>query len=344
MSGYGIPIPGNVGKTQTGDVLDLGLDTLSLNQELTFLKFVRVVSPVDGMAWLVRNSLIETPNTGSLNGIPYPALPDTMVIKGSLHYATDLNQEETESIGINRVVFTAQDPVEDLTSLPGSVNYLVRINDNVMAAFSTRSSYYAQATLHHYTGDAIYPMMMDRIIWTLENFSTMTRSISNSLPVWLALATTFPVYPSYLVPQNIRPPYAAVHIPPESTEALQSLPWSDPSTGSRYQLMRERAKITFYGVPNDQALDYVNQVFLLTLEDTAPIGLMNPLPALRDEKKTQRELQVLALKKSIDFNVSYLQTRILDIAIQFFKVLAVNYSVGGGAFFQSTPIDINYPT
>jgi hypothetical protein len=344
MSGFGVPIPGNVGKTPIGDVLDLGLDTLSYNQELTFLKFIRIVSPLDGMVWLVRSGLVETPTTGALNGIPYASLPDTLTVKGSLHFSTNLQQEEAESPGISSIVFTAQDPVEDFVSLPGSVLYIVDIGDGVMASFSSRTSYYRQATLHQYTGEAVYPFMKDRIITSLEGFSAMTRSISNSLPVWLAIASTFPVYPSYLVPQNIVPPYAAVHIPPESTEALQSAPWSDPATGSRYQLMREMAKITFYGVPNDQALDYVNQVYETTLVDLPAIGLMNPLPALRDEKKTQRELQVLALKKSIEFNVSYLQTRILDVALQFFEVLVVSYSVGGGPYFQGTPIDINYPT
>jgi hypothetical protein len=30
--------------------------------------------------------------------------------------------------------------------------------------------------------------------------------------------------------------------------------------------------------------------------------------------------------------------------LQFFEVLVVSYSVGGGPYFQGTPIDINYPT
>ena len=49
---------------------------------------------------------------------------------------------------------------------------------------------------------------------------------------------------------------------------------------------------------------------------TDAIGFMN-MPVLRDDKRTQNELAILAMKKTMDFEISYYQTRARTIAQQY---------------------------
>jgi hypothetical protein len=87
--------------------------------------------------------------------------------------------------------------------------------------------------------------------------------VSNSLPIWLAQNSMAPVYPSYLVPDNIQPPYVVAHIEPQSTEALGAFPiiqvpgTPEPDSGTApiyqfatSQLMREWVHLTLYGFTN----------------------------------------------------------------------------------------------
>jgi hypothetical protein len=63
---------------------------------------------------------------------------------------------------------------------------------------------------------------------------------------------------------------------------------------------------------NEQSLawfDLVNQYS----RDTNIIGMMEPA-ILRDQKRTQPELGILAMKKTISFKVSYLQQSMPDVA------------------------------
>jgi hypothetical protein len=55
-------------------------------------------------------------------------------------------------------------------------------------------------------------------------------------------------------------------------------------------------------------------------------------PIMRDEKRIQSELDLLAMKKTIEFDVSYYQTRTADIARQLILSAIVSYS------FADTPV------
>jgi hypothetical protein len=60
--------------------------------------------------------------------------------------------------------------------------------------------------------------------------------------------------------------------------------------------------------------------------DTDALGIMS-MPIMRDEKRGQMELQAIAMKKTIEFDVSYYQTRINDIARQLVESCVVQYEV-----------------
>ena len=160
--------------------------------------------------------------------------------------------------------------------------------------------------------------------------------MSNSLPAWLSLnnynpfygyGNTIPLWPSFLSPQNFEPPFATVHVIPEGTRALAMTQHIGRKTSSLSQLCADRVRVTFWGVRNDDALDFVACVNQFTT-DRGIIGLMN-MPAVRDDKRTQAELTMIGMKKSIDFEVSYHQFRMNDIARQLITKVVPTFYVEG---------------
>lgn len=287
--------------TLMGSVLQEGLETLSIQQTVTFVPYIRTVLPIDGYVFWVKASLL-------LGTQPKP-----VTVKGSVHYASSSQQDETENYTRNSVVFTAEAPVNELNTVNPQVLWLGGI-DEIRFAFSQRRSFYNQADLWHYAGDAVYPALETQIIDESGQIpDPAVQIISNSLPIWLTLNSVVTAYPAFLVPDNIVPPYAAVEIPTNGTEALQSLFSTDP-TLSQYQLCSDRVKITLYGLSNSQAMAYYNEVIqYLTLHDNV-MGLMSDFPVIRDGKRKQNEMNVLAQQKFIEFKVSYYQQAIRDVA------------------------------
>jgi hypothetical protein len=72
-----------------------------------------------------------------------------------------------------------------------------------------------------------------------------------------------------------------------------------------------------YGLGNQKALDFQDYVFQYSL-NTDVIGVMN-MPVIRDEKRTQSEMSVVAMKKSFEIEISYYQTRVNNVARQFIR-------------------------
>jgi hypothetical protein len=290
-------------QSQLNATLEAGENTLSTNQAVTFTQYVRKVLPTDGwIFWL---------NTGQ-----------SITVEGSLHYATHLHQREDETIGISRVTFTAESPVQDFSAVAPDTIYIATLGE-IRFAFSDQANFYQQAGLYHYSGDAVYPAMESQIVDTLADLNLTDQVISNSLPVWLALSgaavfgltpPAFPIYPSFLVPQNAAPPYASIHIGESDTEAVQGAPWFDFEQ-THWQLVKDRVKVVLYGVRNADALDFQDFVFQYSI-NSGIIGIMN-VPVIRDEKRTQTELGILAQKKRIEFEVNYYQSALKALAWQY---------------------------
>jgi hypothetical protein len=168
--------------------------------------------------------------------------------------------------------------------------------------------------------------------------------VSNSLPSWLALNYYSPpwhvpvpmpnlrFYPSFLVPESIHPPYAAVHIEPAGTEVWQTMPTLGPLT-QQNELARDRVSLTLYGCNNDVAQSVLYAILQYSY-DTEVFGILN-IPAVRDEKEGQVELHALAQKKRIAFEVSYNQSDIRNIARQLITSCIPTVSVGDQIISQS---------
>jgi hypothetical protein len=315
--------------------LKAGLRVIDQQQTVTFVKYVKLVLPLDGYVFWVKAELISESalqNVGGYNAMMFGQSPRVLstaqhlVANGSLHIATTNQQGADESFSVNQVVFTSEIEVQDLNEVSPQVMYLATIED-FRFAFSERKSFYRQAGLHHYVGHAVYPVLEQQIIDDASVIDTRNVVVSNSLPIWLRLNRVLPVYPSFLVPDNIRPPYASIDINPSDTTALQPIPVID-RTGSHWQLARDRVKVTLFGLRNYSGVDYLDYV-LAYMASSDDMGLMSG-PIIRDEKRPQTEISAIAQKKSIEFEVSYYQQRARELARQLILEAIPTFYVGGG--------------
>jgi len=306
--------------TQMGGALAAGLDTVDLNQAVTFTLYRRVILPYDGFVFWVRadqlspSALINstalnrfTPNQAQLLNAP----ASSFQAFGSLHQTTVNRQSEDESNSTNRMIFTSKTQVLDLNAVDHDTMYIAE-SGGLKYTFSTSNMRYMQSGLHHYSGDAVYPALASQIIDFPEQLNARDIVVSNSLPIWLTFNQLFPVYPSFLVSDNMVPPYASIHIGEDSTHPMTSGATHD-RVGSRWQLVKDAVRVTTYGVRNAMILDWMDMITEYTLGNPGVMGVMNT-PVPKDAKRGQVETSTLAQKKVIQFEVNYYQARVRDIA------------------------------
>lgn len=289
--------------------LDSGVANISQDQSITFSVYTKFTLPTDGSVFWLKSTA-----------------PDIEVL-GSLHYATNQEQNETDSPAINSVIFTARQAVQDFNLTDPDTLYIATLG-SIRFSFTGRKAYYQQADLHHYYGDAVYPVMASQIIDNPASFSP-TVVVSNSLPLWLALNEVLPVYAAFLVPQNATGPYVAVFIDPARTLALTAAP-ALSSTSTHTQQCRDTVRLTVYGANNSQIMDYVDYLynyFENYCEGNLAPGLAGMIVAT-DAHRTQSELGVIAQKKILTFDVNYYQQQVRAIARQLIKSAVVNLTTG----------------
>lgn len=314
--------------------IDLGTNANeSFDVGLTFVKYARVVLPLDGFVFWVKADLLSPSalfNSALMNevtpneAVKIAASAKTVQVKGSLHYATTIEQGEVETYAVNDVTFTSESEIIELNSVGPTVLYMSEFR-GTRFAFSATNNFYQQAGIWHYRGRALYPDMETQVV---DDPRQLVRGliVSNSLPIWLSMNSyavadwepiqkpQFPLYPSHLVPLNLSPPFGAVHVLPESTTAIAGAPTFN-KVMARRQLVKETIRVTTYGVPNGEAQDFVDFVGQYTLNNPSVMGIMNQ-PVVRDEKRGQPELQTIAQRKGVDFEVNYYQHHARNIARQ----------------------------
>ncbi|ECN6005590.1 hypothetical protein ZD68_06145 [Salmonella enterica subsp. enterica serovar Brandenburg] len=301
--------------SQLSGVLRSAVETISSGQEISFRLYVRQVLPIDGFVYWVNAGIIQPEELARMK----ITSPKTATIKGSLHRQVVTEQSESQSQDVNNIIFTPIEKADDFNVEDPNAIYLGEYA-GTQFAFSRMESRYTQSGIYHYRGMAILPTMRSQIIDSPDDISD-EQIISNSIPIWLALKQFATVYPSFLVPSNLRPPYIVADV--RNTVPLAMASRYDAGSRKRYQFAQDTVRTTLYGFSNRMALDYVDFVVNKAAEDEE-FGITNmPIPI--DVKSNQVEINALAKKKIVDFEVNYYQQTARDISHQLIKKVIVNY-------------------
>jgi hypothetical protein len=322
-----MPTAGEAAGNQSGmqATLDSGIEQLSQQENVTFTRYTKFVLAPDGYVFWIASA-------------------QTLTVSGALHYATDRIQEEDQTIATNHVLLTSEQEVTQFNTVLPTEMWIGAwpIGDglSLQVVFGQRSNYFQQADLFHYSGFAVYPALSTQIVSSAADIPTGP-IVSNSLPIWLAQNSFAPVYPSFLVNDNLVPPYISAHV--ASTQAVGAFPLIGPWPGetvpdsgasplhslSLSQLMRDEVTLTLYGFTNQRALRYFQSLIEGSINGTAPFGFANS-PAIQDPKRTQVELAALAQKKTIEISANYFLSASDVVARRLILSAMVNVRVIGG--------------
>jgi len=289
-------------QSQMQAALDAGVEQISVAQNVVFTQYTKFTFSQDGSVFWVATS-------------------NTLNVAGALHYATDRLQDEDQTIAANQVILTAEIEVTQFNAASPTTMWVgswpVGDGLTIQVVFGKRAGLFDQARLWHYSGFAIYPALSAQLVANSGDLPTGP-IVSNSLPIWLSMNGMAPVYPSFLVPDNLVPPYIVAHIEPSATQALQAFPLlcapapTVPDSGASplyeftsSQLMRDEVDLTLYGFNNEMALQYLWSLINASLV-TATFGFANS-PAVQDAKRVQVEIAALAQKKTIHVSANYNQ-------------------------------------
>jgi hypothetical protein len=310
-------------QTPLQSTLGAGVDALDRQQVIQFRQYRRTVLPIDGYVfWVLAGQTIN--------------------VRGSLHYSSDVEQDDDQTIGVNRLLFTTRDEIAEFNEASPDTMF-IGDHRGIKVAFSGRGMRAPEAGIWHYFGNAIYPPFFSQIIDDPADLENVEPIVSNSLPIWLSLTAFGPVYPAYLVDPNITPPYIAVDIDSETTDEWQSLPSYD--AGDSYaggdislgvpdqsipgaffptasQLVHERVRFILYGFNNQQALSYRSYVLENSLN--GDIWGVSEVSPIRDEKRIQREIAAIAMKKTFSMSVNYLQSAVVQISERLIKSASIS--------------------
>ncbi|EOF6018937.1 hypothetical protein ACK1FZ_004492 [Salmonella enterica] len=287
-------------KTELNATLTQGLDDLSRFQVVTFTKYIRKVLPLDGFVFWVKASVLSSAPDSE---------PDTVNVKGYLHLTTESIQDDEQLYDRNVVTFTAQADIDPFNDIGSDVLYIGEFF-GIQFSFSRRTGLNEPANLYHYSGEAIFPYMRSQIINSADDIDLADVVVSNSLPIWLSLSQFMPMYPAMLSVQNLVPPYATVKCGEPSPVAGA---FCLDEKQNQYQLVSEDVTITVTGLRNAAVEDFLRYVQDYTFSDKAEMGVMN-IPVIQDERITQNELNIIAMRKKVKFKVNYYQQRMRNVA------------------------------
>jgi len=291
-----LDLGGNFPENPLAAALVAGLGSISQHQEITFVSYTRYILPLDGTVFWIKD-----PGTAPIS------------VFGSFHYNTEQRQELDKTIAYQNILLTTPIEIADFNGVQPSQMWLGQGPD-FQFSFSSHNNYYEQANLWHYTGQAVYPEMYTQV---LQDFSELPTApvVSNSLPIWMALNNFGPVYPSYLVPENIVPPYIVCHIDPMATNQMQPIPLlNDVGT---WQLMSDKVRLVIYGFDNQTVQNYLQYIVNSSLDGS--FGIMKMGMVARDGKHIQSELNALGQQKFVDLEVSYNQHAVYQTALNYIR-------------------------
>lgn len=293
-----MPFAAETTETPLSGALRAGIESIDQNASIAFTQYTIVRTAQDGYVFWV---------AGASQSFP-----------GSLHYATETEQDETGTTDVNSVVFTSSCEVEVLNTASPSAMWCAPVvtpgGNTIYVAFRGHGRYYAPAQVWHYYGTAVLPDFQQLLVASAADIPAEP-ICSNSLPIWLS--QTMPVgaiYPSFVVPANVVPPYAVVNI--ERTDPLAGFPALVPPPAPAFvagsaqlytwpstQLMKDTGRVSLFGYNNAQALQFLFALMEAS-RSTDAFGFMGS-PAFVDGHDVQPEVQAMSLCKTMAFEISY---------------------------------------
>jgi hypothetical protein len=314
--------------TAMSDILGAGIAQISASQSVVFQRYERVILPYDGFVFWVRADLVNS-NCGALS----------MRVDGSLHISVDQQMRSTENISVQGVIFTTMHEVSSLAEIDDKTLWIGTI-DGTRFSFTKRGKFIASAGVYHYYGDAIYPIMESQVIDDLSKIPTK-RIMSNGIPFFLSAFAlgytgTAPIYPSHLSPTNIAPPYVSVSS--NNTRSVLNT-YHVNQNGDIDNLVFETIVVTIYGNGNDEAFKFLHGMRDYRV-DTEAFGVLNN-PTIVDAFKPQSDLNVIAQKKTITFEINYRQSA---LAIENRKIISecianISVNMSPGAYGDAITSD-----
>lgn len=307
-------------ETPLSGSLRAGIESIDRNAVIQFTQYTIVRTQQDGYVFWV---------AGASQGFP-----------GSLHYATETEQDETGTTDVNTVVFTSSCEVEVLNTASPTKMWVAPVTtpggNVIYVAFRGHGRYYEPAQVWHYYGTAVLPDFQRQLVSSASDIP-VEPICSNSTPIWLSQTVPLgSIYPSFLVPANVVPPYVVVHI--DRTDALSGFPRLVPPPTPAYQsgsaqlytwpssqLMKDTGRLSVFGYNNAQALQLMWSLIEAS-RNTDAFGFMAS-PAFIDGHDVQPEIQATSMCKTLAFEVSYYLTTADALSRRYILSAAVSSTI-----------------
>lgn len=319
---------------ELGAGLQAATTTMSYSQTMTFVLYNEYILPADGFRFWIKSSLLNVTQQSLYNNTAYnkALYNDHNFVKltpaeeavysfdvlGSLHYSQDIVQENTNTFARQKALFTSTQKINELGNIAPNQIYITSLPNGAQLAFNSQSQRYYQAGLWHYTGHALFSTEFTQIINDLNDLDNR-QIVSNSLPLWLAMSTEqLPIYPSFLAPRNINPPFVSVDI--RDTIGWGMSPLYTP-TLSQSQLCSEDVYFTCWGLNNEAVLNF--QTMILQNSLFGNYGISSQFVPV-DDKHIQSEFQIIAQKKTLKLKTNYYQSLTRSIAQQVIKNASIS--------------------
>jgi hypothetical protein len=281
-------------------------------KNITFTKYVRRVLPVDGWVFWVKSSLIEG-----------EVAPFSKVYLCSTHIQRNQTQEATKTNSISSIGLTVNKKIEDLHEVNQSVMWLGEYQ-GVKFSFNAQANYYEEANIFHYAGDAVYIENTPNIIDDIEDLDLDLENgiVTNCIPIFITLNQQVQIYPAFLAPTNLKPPYATIEV--KDTRGIAAGQSYNPFEDSSL-LSWDKVELTIYGLRKKQLSDFLKYLENQQLV-TEAFG-MYWLPSVQNENVPQSEINVLTNKKVLNFDVSYTFNAVRSQAEAFIRSVTVDFFV-----------------
>jgi len=296
--------------TEIENTLFEGYQQLSGQQKITFTKYVQRVLPVDGWVFWVKASLIDG-----------EAAPFTKVYSGTLHQSVNQTQEATKTNAVTNIILTANKPIDELKEVSATVMWLGEY-DGSKFSFNVQNAFYDNARQYHYAGDAVYVENTPNIIDDIDDLDLENGIVTNCIPVFITLNEQVQIYPAFLAPTNLKPPYATIEV--KDTRGIAAGQSYNPFEDSG-MLQWDKVELTIYGLRKKQLSDFLKYLENQQLV-TEAFG-MYWLPSVQNENVPQSEINVLTNKKVLNFDVNYTFDAVRSQAEAFIRSITVDFFI-----------------